>query len=364
MTIMVLFGGVSTEYLVSLRSAYHIIGGLREAGHVVIPVGITTEGQWLRYSGPDEAIIHDTWQELALTESAAHDQAAFAVRSPRDFILSLCQTAPDCIFPAVHGINCEDGTLQGLLTLSGFPYVGCGVLASAACMDKRHARLVFSAVGLPQCPYLAVTRSEIEKNPELVCERIQKEIGFPCFLKPSNGGSSVGTRRVHDQSELMPALQEVCRFDQTLLIETFLYAREIEVSVIGVTEPLIGAIGEVATSGSFDYYDYEAKYFSDEGAKIIVPARLDEETARLIKQYAIKAYQAMSCTGMARVDFFLEKSTGNLYLNEINTIPGFTPISIFPKAFDAIGLPLPQLVTQLCQMAVEAHQNAKRQETI
>ncbi|NLM76958.1 MAG: D-alanine--D-alanine ligase [Ruminococcaceae bacterium] len=362
--VMVLFGGVSTEYIVSLRSAYNIISGLRESGYQVIPVGITPDGTWLRYLGPDEHIRDDRWSDQAWADARTGAGSGCAVRSPRDFILSVCGCRPDVIFPAVHGINCEDGTLQGLLSLSGIPYVGCGVLASAACMDKQHARRIFRDAGIPQCRYLAVSRREIERSPQMVAAHVQETIGFPCFLKPSNGGSSVGTCRVATADELADALRDVSRYDQTVLVEAFVTAREIEVAVLGLDKPVTGAIGEVVTGAETAYYDYEAKYFSEHGATVVVPAELDEKTQRMIRQYALKAHLSIGCRGMARVDFFLDKTDGTLYINEINTLPGFTSISIFPKAFEAAGLPLSELVHKLCRMAIREQKNSKRLETI
>lgn len=364
-TVMVIFGGVSTEYIVSLRSAYNIIGGLRAVGFKVVPVGITPDGTWLRHDGADEAILNDQWRDAALAAAAVRSADTVAVvRSPRDFIVSVCGCAPDVIFPAVHGINCEDGTLQGLLALSGFPFVGCGVLASAACMDKQHARRIFHDAHIPQCRYTVATRQEIERRPAAVCARVRQKTGFPCFLKPSNGGSSVGTCRVECEADLPDALSEVSRFDRTVLIEAFIHAREIEVAVMGLDRPVIGAIGEVVTNESTAYYDYEAKYFSDDGATIVVPAELDNAVRQKIRRYAIKAYKSMGCSGLARVDFFLDRNNGSVYINEINTLPGFTPISIFPKAFAAAGVPLPQLVKKLCQLAIREKKAALRQETI
>ncbi len=357
-TVMVIFGGVSTEYLVSLRSAYSIIGGLRTAGYKVIPVGITPDGAWFRHLGPDEAILEDRWQEHVAVEQSG------PIRSPRDFVTALCGCLPDCIFPAVHGINCEDGALQGLLTLSGIPYVGCKVLPSAACMDKAHARKLFREARLPQCPYVTVSRRDIARRPQAVVARIAKICGYPCFLKPSNGGSSVGTCKVERESDLLTALEQVSQYDQTVLVEAFVDAREIEVSVIGRERPSTGWIGEIDTSNSAAYYDYQAKYFRDDGARILMPAPLEEPVRRKIRRLAIKAYKTMGCTGLARVDFFLDRQSGAIYLNEINTLPGFTPISIFPKAFAAAGMPMPALVSRLCRLAMQDFDQSRRLEHV
>ncbi len=357
-SVMVIFGGVSTEYLVSLRSAYNIIGGLRAAGFKVIPVGIAPDGTWLRHLGSDEAILEDRWQEQTLRDQA------MPVRSPRDFITALCGCQPDCIFPAVHGINCEDGALQGLLTLSGIPYVGCKVLSSAACMDKVHARKLFRAARLPQCPYVAVTRRDIAARPQAIQARVAKICGYPCFLKPSNGGSSVGTCKVEREADLLMALEQVSQYDPTVLIEAFVDAREIEVSIIGRDRPRTGWIGEIDTSNSAAYYDYEAKYFRDDGARILMPAQLEEPVRRKIRRLALKAYKTMGCTGLARVDFFLDRQSGAVYLNEINTLPGFTPISIFPKAFAAAGMDMPKLVARLCRLAMQESEQSRRLEHV
>ena len=365
-TIMVLFGGVSTEYLISLRSAFNIIKGLREARFRVVRVGITPEGDWLRFDGPDEAIPADQWitEARASAEGHAVAGAGLPVRSPRDFIVSLCGCLPDCVFPAVHGINCEDGALQGLLTLSRIPYVGCGVLASAAGMDKLHAKMIFRYARIPQCRFTSAGRADIMRDAGKVADRVAAAVGFPCFLKPSNGGSSVGTCRVGDRQDLAAALKEVSQYDRTVLIEEFVRAREIEVAVIGNDRPRTALIGEVATSDQVAYYDYEAKYFMPDGAEVILPAELDQKTAAKIRRYAIKAFKALGCAGLARADFFISRDNGAIYINEINTLPGFTPISLFPKAFAASGLPLPKLVKRLCRLAIQEAAASSRRELL
>ena len=363
LSIMVLFGGVSTEYLISLRSAYNIIQGLRETGCRVMPVGITPAGDWYRYNGPDEDIPADRWREH-ITASGGQPAAVAPIRSPRAFIVAICGCEPDCIFPAVHGINCEDGALQGLLTLSGFPYVGCGVLASAAGMDKLHAKMVFRYARIPQCRFTSAARTDIKRDVQAVAGKVAAATGFPCFLKPSNGGSSIGTCRAADMDELVAALGEVSQYDRTVVIEEFVRAREIEVAVMGNDRPRTALIGEVATSDQVEYYDYEAKYFMADGAEVVLPAELDEKTAARIRRYAIKAYKAFGCTGLARVDFFISRDTGAVYINEINTLPGFTPISLFPKAFAASGIPLKQLVRRLCRLAIQDHAAQSRKELI
>ena len=360
--VLVLFGGVSTEHVISLRSAFNIVGGLRRAGYSVQCTGIAQNGDWLAFTGPDEAILDGSWEKMAREQTAG--QLPVPVRSPREFVTQFHAQLPDVVFPAVHGINNEDGTLQGLLELSGIPYVGCGVLASAAGMDKLHAKILFKAARIPQCRYLAVTRSEIERNPQRVASRVESKIGYPCFLKPNNGGSSVGTQRADDSTSLVEALKIVSQFDSQVIVEEFVRAREIEVAVMGNESPKTAVIGEVRTSESVEYYDYEAKYFKADGAEVLVPAELPAELAAKVRRLAIKAYKALGCRGLSRVDFFLERDTNRLLINEINTLPGFTPISIFPKAFAASGVPLEILVKKLCQYAVAEKKTRMRQEQI
>lgn len=362
-TVLVLFGGVSTEYLISLRSAFNIIGGLRKAGFNVIRVGIAPDGDWLRFDGPDEHILNDTW--LVAARAAAESRpAAPAVRSPRAFVEDVSGCAPDCIFPAVHGINCEDGALQGLLTLSGFPYVGCGVLASAAGMDKLHAKTIFRQARIPQCRYTSATREEISRDPAAIADRVAAAVGYPCFLKPSNGGSSVGTCRAADRDALIKGLAEVSNFDRIVLAEEFVKAREIEVAILGNERPRASVVGEIATSSQVDYYDYQAKYFLPDGARVTVPAELDPALAARVRRLAVKAYKAIGCSGLARVDFFLDREDHRLMINEINTLPGFTPISVYPQAFAASGIPLERLLKKLCLLAMARQRDNARQELV
>lgn len=365
--IAVLFGGVSTEYLISLRSAYNIISGLRAADYEVIRIGLTQDGCWYPFNGPDQAILDDTWQNMVEedTVSARPEQdITQALHSPRGWLTALCGGIPDCIFPAVHGINCEDGALQGFMTLTGIPFVGSGILASAAAMDKLHTKRILRDAGIPQCAFMAAARRDIETDTKAVVKQVAAEIGYPCFLKPSNGGSSVGTRRADNDQQLYTALRYVCQYDRNVLIEPFVSAREVEVAVVGNQQTETGMIGEIVKSGQVEYYDYQAKYFSDDGALVQIPADLLPEVDRAIKDYASRAYRILGCAGLARIDFFIEHTSGEIYLNEINTLPGFTPISVYPKAFDAAGLPLSQLVSRLCLLAIDEHKNKARLESV
>ena len=372
--IAVLFGGVSTEYIISLRSSFNIIQGLRSSGYEVICVGISKTGSWYRFDGDDQDILNDSWYEQAKNEAVRRYQdmgtaetrrsELAGLHSPRDWFIRLCGKTPDCIFPAVHGINCEDGSLQGFLQLIGLPYVGSGVLASAASMDKLHTKRILRDAGIRQCPFLAAKRADIEKDIHCVADQVEQEIGYPCFLKPSNGGSSVGTRCAADRAELIDSLSYASRFDRDVLIEPFIRAREIEVAVLGNHDLRTGALGEIATHDHAVYYDYQTKYFSSDGADVIIPASLPSKLEETILETACKAYQAIGCAGLARIDFFIDLATDALYLNEINTLPGFTPISVYPKAFEKAGMPLATLTSQLCQLAVSEYQDRKRQESV
>ncbi|NLW10469.1 MAG: D-alanine--D-alanine ligase [Clostridiaceae bacterium] len=358
-TVMVIFGGVSTEHLISGRSAYNVIKGLKGANIEVITVGITRNGEWLPYQGDDEKILEGTWEEAASQKNIMISMP----RSVRDWIVALAGKLPDCIFPAVHGINCEDGALQGLLQLSGIPYVGCHVLASAAGMDKCHSKIVFASAGIPQCRHIAVNRSDLKTRRAEIIAMIENELGYPCFLKPNQGGSSVGAKRASNREELESALDYTALFDTIVLVEEFVKAREVEVAVMGNEVPETAVIGEVATADHVDYYDYETKYFSDDGASVILPAPLEPEQESRIRDYAVKAWTALGCRGLSRIDFFLT-AAGDIYINEINTMPGFTAISVFPQAFAKSGKPIEQLTSELCELAVAEYDTEKRQELI
>jgi D-alanine-D-alanine ligase len=254
--------------------------------------------------------------------------------------------------------------LQGLLELSGIPYVGSGVLSSAILMDKLYSKLLFSRARIPQCRYTSATRLQIQNNASAVAARVASDIGFPCFLKPSNGGSSVGTMRADTIQDLTSALGSVAAYDRTVLIEEYIPAREIEVAVMGNEKPLASVAGEIATDESVPFYDYQTKYFSSTGADVFLPAQIDEKTMQMVRRLAVKAYKLAGASGLARVDFFLDKRNGKIYLNEINTLPGFTAISLYPKAWDISGVPMNQLMKKLIAYALKEAEGKKRVECI
>lgn len=368
--VLVLFGGVSTEHLISCRSAAFILSGLRAAGFRVSTVGITQSGEWLPVALPDDAVLESDWADraaAALREAGASAPALTAGTpfSMEAYLTALCGgSRPDVIFPAVHGINCEDGALQGILRWSGIPYVGSGVLASACAMDKVCCKVLAAAAGVPQVPHVVCTRSELEQHLPAVIDRVAGALGFPCFLKPANGGSSVGTMAAADADELAKRLPEVARYDEKILIEAFVQARELEVAVLGNRTLLAAPVGEISTAGDLEYYDYEAKYFDPEAASVSVPADLDPALTEQLHRHARTVYAACGCSGLARVDFFLDKASGAVYFNEINTLPGFTAISVYPKAMAAAGLSAPELLRALCCLAVQRSCDKARVEAI
>jgi len=264
------------------------------------------------------------------------------------------------VFPVLHGTYGEDGTVQGLLELAGLPYVGSGVLGSALGMDKVAMKAVFRAHGLPIGDYVAVQRSAWRARPEAIVAEVEARLGYPVFTKPANLGSSVGVAKAHNREELVRGLDLAARFDRRLLVEAGINAREIECAVLGNDDPIASVPGEVVPSNEF--YDYRAKYI-DNASGLFIPARLPAETAAQIRDVAVRAFLALDCAGMARVDFFLCKDTGRVYLNEVNTIPGFTAISMYPKLWEASGVPYPELVDRLIELALERHEDRRATQT-
>jgi D-alanine-D-alanine ligase len=266
----------------------------------------------------------------------------------------------DVAFPILHGPYGEDGTVQGLLELAGIPYVGAGVAASAVGMDKLLFKDVMQAHDLPVVPYLAIKRKEWEQAPDKVISEAEAEIGYDCFVKPANLGSSVGISKAHNRAELRAALDEAAGYDRKLLVEKAVDGREIEVSVLGNDEPIASVPGEIVPCNEF--YDYSAKYLDGE-SELLIPAPIPEETAASIRRLAIEAYQAIDCAGMARADFLLDRESGQVYINEVNTLPGFTPISMYPKLWEASGISYRELIDRLIQLALERHEDKSRSAT-
>ena len=353
----VLFGGRSGEHEVSLASARNVMDALRKAGHTVVPMGITPQGHWLTTGDPLALLTGETTaaSPTPVTLNGHHaeeeDRAAWAL------LPQTSKEAPlptiDLIFPVLHGPYGEDGTVQGLLEMANLPYVGSGVLASAVAMDKAIAKQLFAQVGLRQAPYTVVMRQAWQSGPASILVKIEREFAYPVFVKPANLGSSVGVSKAHNRNELSTALTLANRYDRKILVEMAVpNAREIEVSVLGNDEPIVSVPGEIVPGREF--YDYAAKYL-DDSSQLLIPAPIDAALTAEVQAMARLAYQTVDGAGLARVDFLLDDANQTVYLNEINTMPGFTRISMYPKLWEASGISYPELVNRLLELALERH---------
>jgi len=355
----ILFGGKSGEHEISLLSAQSVMRAINKDKYEIVPIGITAEGRWLAGGDPLKELTGGQMTLAKLLPAPPARRSATEVS--RALIPGAAQSGiptVDVIFPVLHGPMGEDGTVQGLFELADIPYVGAGVMASAVGMDKVAMKDVFRAHGLPIVPYLVFRRSEWERGPTEVMAQIEAQLGFPCFIKPANLGSSVGITKAHDHVELDAALAEAAAYDRKLLAEAAVpHTREIECSVLGNDDPIASLPGEVKLGREF--YDYEAKYF-DESTQLITPAPISEELTARVRDLAIRAFRSIDCAGMARVDFLLNGETDELFLNEINTIPGFTAMSMYPKMWQATGLSYEELIDRLIDLALERHADKKR----
>ncbi len=355
----VVFGGRSGEHEVSVASARSVMAAIDRTRYEVVPIAITRQGQWLPGVEP---------QQLAAPGDVPGDAATVAVTTAATGFALLPQLGEghasslqvDVIFPVLHGTFGEDGALQGMLEMAGLPYVGCGVLASALGMDKEKSKLIFQAAELPIIPWVTVTRREVDDALDEVVAQIDLRHGYPVFVKPANLGSSVGISKAHDAGELRDALRLAARYDRKIVVEPGLAVRELEVAVLGNDDPTASVVGEIVPSGEF--YDYRAKYL-DGASRIFIPAAISDELALKIRQLAVRAFRALDLSGLARVDFFLERETDRIFLNEVNTLPGFTDISMYPKLWEASGLSYPQLIDRLIALALERHAERQRNET-
>lgn len=347
----VLFGGRSGEHAVSLSSARSVLDTLDRERYQITQIGITEEGDWLVGGDILTALTEKDYQGLSqalmLPVPSRPEVYALDRKGPSD-VLSLFAEL-DVIFPVLHGSFGEDGTMQGLFELSGLAYVGAGVLGSSVGMDKALFKDVMVANGIPVAPSILVHGSDLGEM-EKVIEAVNDFGQFPVFIKPANMGSSVGVHKCADIEEAVLGIQDAARYDRRILVEKGINAREIELSVLGNQTPRVSIPGEIRPTAEF--YSYEAKYH-DDSSELIIPADLDPEQTKLLQEFAIKAYQAIDCAGMARVDFLVDKETGEIYLNEVNTIPGFTPISMYPKLWEASGLSYAELIDELIRLAIE-----------
>ena len=344
--VCVIFGGASSEYEVSLVSAASVLSHMNAEKYNIYMVLISKDGRWFYYNGKAEDIPN-----LPDSEKWIFDRVVLSPDRGHRGLLVLKDTgvehiAIDVAYPVLHGKNGEDGAIQGLFELAGIPYVGSGVLGSAVCMDKCMAKILFEKAGIPQAAWV-----ELRSRSKEAVEAVEQKLGYPCFVKPSNAGSSVGITKAHNREELEKGLELAFEHDQKVLVEESINGREVECSVIGNLDAQAAeALGEITPAAEF--YDYDAKY-NDENSRLTIPALLPAETTAQIRAWAVEAYQLCECRGLSRVDFFVDRETGEIRLNEINTLPGFTSISMYPKLWEASGLPYDQLIDRLIGYAVE-----------
>ncbi len=348
--IVVIFGGQSPEHEVSLNSASMIISNMNEEKYYIIPIGITKEGQWLIYDGPVEHIKTGEWKKYGTPAIISPDATQ---KSILKIIGDKIKKIPvDVIFPVLHGKWGEDGTIQGLFEMAQIPYVGDGVLSSCVSMDKIFTKMIAKSVNIEQAKYLWFYTYELE-HCENILNQIEKELQYPCFIKPANTGSSVGITKAHNREELKKALYYAAKFDTKVIAEEFIDGREIECSVLGNENPIASGVGEIFSAAEF--YDYDAKYNNAE-SKTVVPAELDKEITDKIRKIAIKIFKAVEGTGLARVDFLIQKNTNRIIFNELNTMPGFTSISMYPMLWEAEGKSKELLIDELITLAFSKQQ--------
>jgi D-alanine-D-alanine ligase len=346
--LVVLFGGQSAEHEVSCISALHVLQAVDPAHYEVVPIGITREGRWVDSADAIAALGAGAPALPSPDDSDGPELDPLpAVAGPDDVV----------VFPLVHGPMGEDGTVQGLLELGGIPYIGAGVLASALCMDKAAAKDVLAQRGLPQAAWLSAREPDVDAT---FTDRVESELGLPVFVKPANLGSSVGITKAHDRNELVAALTEALRYDEYVVVEESITGREIEVAVLGNESPRASVPGEIVPSHEF--YDFDDKYL-DGASELLIPAPLPAGAADDVRSLAIAAYKALRVDGMARVDFFYDEGGRGFLVNELNTIPGFTPISMYPKLWAASGLSYPELVDELVRLAKQRHARRARFDT-
>ena len=397
----ILFGGRSGEHEVSLLSAASVVNAIDKTKYEVVPIGITKEGRWLtaehaerllkgekqeqQHAGggarathattlragdpeatPGAAVLASGESVIVPPEPSRRDAGMTPFQSDASALRRASDRAidVDVIFPVLHGTFGEDGTIQGLLELADIAYVGAGVLGSSAGMDKDVMKSLFRAAGLPIVKHVTVLRSQFEREPKKVHKLVESKLKYPVFVKPANLGSSVGISKAHDRKELGPAIAEAAKFDRKIVIEEGVggkknKAREIECAILGNDDPKASVAGEIIPCKEF--YDYDAKYLS-EGSEAVIPAKLTKAEMKTVQQLAVAAFQAVDCTGLARVDFLMDPKSRKIFVNEINTMPGFTAISMYPKMWAASGVAYPELIDRLIQLGIERHQDKKRNQ--
>ena len=348
LNVVILFGGQSGEHEVSLESATSVIRNIDLERYNLYLIGITHSGQWRYYDGDVSKIVTGEWEKESkpIVFPADPSYKGFFLAENPSKIYKV-----DVVFPVMHGPHAEDGTIQGLLELANIPYVGCNVLASSTAMDKAMAKVIFAAHGLPQGNYLVVFKHSIKEDLDKVIGDIEQKFTYPVFVKPANMGSSVGISKVHNREELVEGLKEAAKYDRKIVVEEYINGREIECAVLGNNDPKASILGEIIPSNEF--YDYHAKYQDGGKSKLLIPAPISESKAKEIQSLAIKAYKALDCSGLARVDVFVHKGNGRVYINKVNTMPGFTQISMYLKLWEATGIPYSKLIDNLIELALE-----------
>lgn len=353
--IAVLFGGNSSEHEISRKSAVNILSNIPKDKYNVFIIGITKQGKWILYPGSIDNILDGSW------ENCSDNKLVFAVPDPNlRGVLVVSEIGYeilkiDVVIPVFHGKNGEDGTVQGLFTLSKIPFVGSDILSSAMCMDKVVSNIMFENKGLEQAKFVWFYSDEYLENKEYYCNLIEDKIKeYPIFIKPANAGSSVGISKVYNRSEITDAVLKASCEDKKILVEQGIKGQELECAVMGNEKPVVSIIGEIKSCNNF--YDYDAKYINS-GSELIIPANISNDISEKIREIAIKAYKIMGCNGLARVDFFLEESTNRIFINEINTFPGFTDISMYPILMVKSGYNLPKLIDNLISLAIDKNNN-------
>ena len=351
LSVCVLFGGISPEHEVSLRSAESVLNNMDPEKYNIFPVGITKSGDWMLYGSTD-------YSKLPTGEWLENPDNRRAAISPvrGQGLLSfegdcVVRERIDVVFPVLHGENGEDGAMQGLLQMAGIPYVGPHVSASAVAMDKTLTKLVVDQAGVPQAAWFLVRNRDLDNRMDSILDKLEAKFAYPMFVKPAGTGSSVGVSKASDRESLRRALLAAGTYDEKILVEEFIHGREVEVAVMGNDSPVASVCGEIDSGAEF--YDYDAKYINDTSVAYI-PARIGEDAAEQVRDMAVKVYRAVGCQGLSRVDFFVTYEGNRVVFNEINTLPGFTSISMFPKLFAASGIPYSQLIDQLLELALEA----------
>ena len=349
LSLAVIFGGVSSEHEVSRMSVTSILENLSNERYEVHMVGITKEGRWLLYTGPVEDILSGAWEQGPVTPAfLSPDPSVHGLVALRDGKAETIHV--DVIFPALHGKNGEDGTIQGLFQLSGIPYVGCDTESSAICMDKAVTHSLLSSADIEQAHYLWFYADRFDAAPDTIKNKIKARLDFPVFVKPSSAGSSVGVSKVERFEDLDQAIRKAAREDKKVVVEEGITGQEVEVAVLGNRDCDASIVGEIGASAQF--YDYDDKYINGT-SQLYIPARIPQEVSEKIRQTAVRAYRLLGCSGLARVDFFVTAGDNRVILNEINTLPGFTSISMYPKLWMAMGLSYGELLDKLIELALQ-----------